>query len=78
MPIIYSTAAISASKMAAACWFQIRVDREDLRRLGFEQLAWQRFGFAEAPAVWNTGKFTDQQSRYLAYHREAVFVSAPI
>lgn len=51
-----------------------RVDREDLRRLGFEQLAWQRFGVAEAPAVWNTGRFVDRQREFMAYHREAVFV----
>jgi hypothetical protein len=51
-----------------------RVDREDLRRLGFEQLSWQRFGVAETPAVWNTGAFGRGQRDYLAYHRSDVFV----
>jgi putative restriction endonuclease len=53
-----------------------RVDPDDLRRLGFEQLTLQRFGFAEAPAVWNTGRFRTEQQKYLKYHREAVFVDA--
>ena len=52
-----------------------RVDRDDLRRLGFEQLAWTRFGVAEAPAVWRTDGFETRQCSYLAYHREEVFVS---
>jgi hypothetical protein len=52
-----------------------RVDRTDLRRLGFEQLAWERFGVAEAPAVWRTGGFTPPQRGYLAYHRSEVFIS---
>jgi len=52
-----------------------RVDRADLRRLGFEQLARARFGVAEAPAVWRTDGFTQQQQDYLAYHRSEVFVS---
>ena len=52
-----------------------RADRSDLRRLGFEQLALERFGFAEAPAVWPTGAFADRQRSYLDYHRSDVFVS---
>ena len=52
-----------------------RVDRNDLRRLGFEQLAWERFGVAEAPAVWRTEGFAPPQRDYLAYHRAEVFVS---
>jgi len=52
-----------------------RVDRQDLRRLGFEQLAWERFGFAEAPAIWRTDVFAPPQYGYLDYHRKEVFVS---
>src|SRR3546814_11166290 len=52
-----------------------RVDRDDLRRLGFEQLAWERFGVAEAPATWPTDSFAAPQRSYLAYHRPDVFVS---
>ncbi len=51
-----------------------RVDRHDLRRLGFEQLAIDRFGFEEAPAMWRTEAFTPSQQRYLAYHRTEIFV----
>lgn len=53
-----------------------RVDSHDLRRLGFERLAMQRFGVAEAPAVWNTGDFVPAQRGYLEYHRQAIFVDA--
>jgi putative restriction endonuclease len=52
-----------------------RVDRDDLRRLGFEKLAMERFGFAEAPAVWRTDPFVPAHSGYLAYHRSEVFIS---
>jgi putative restriction endonuclease len=52
-----------------------RVDSEDLRRLGFEQLAFERFGIKEAPAVWQTEGFRPEQRTYLAYHRSDVFVS---
>lgn len=52
-----------------------RVDRMDLQRLGFDQLAMQRFGLAEAPATWHVGAFTAQQQGYLAHHRTEVFVS---
>lgn len=52
-----------------------RVENDDLRRLGFEQLAWHRFGVAEAPAIWRTVAFTGEQRSYLAHHRSDVFVS---
>lgn len=52
-----------------------RVDRTDLRRLGFDQLVVERFGFAEAPAIWRTGAFRAKQRFYLTYHRSDVFVS---
>ena len=52
-----------------------RVDKFDLRRLGFDQLAIERFGFEEAPAVWKTDAFLPRQQNYLAYHRKEVFVS---
>jgi hypothetical protein len=52
-----------------------RVDREDLRRLGFDQLAMERFGVAEAPAIWRTDGFASRQRDYLAYHRKQVFVA---
>jgi HNH endonuclease len=51
-----------------------RVDRNDLRRLGFEQLAFERFGFEEAPLMWGVGTFTPKQNEYLAYHRAEVFL----
>ena len=52
-----------------------RVERLDLRRLGFDQLAIQRFGFEEAPVNWNVGTFQPAQQRYLDFHRAQVFVS---
>ena len=52
-----------------------RVDQEDLRRLGFEQLVWQRFAVAEAPIQWNSGSFHSLQRHYLAHHRSDVFVA---
>lgn len=52
-----------------------RVDRTDLRRLGFEQLVKDRFGFEEAPVSWQTGSFLARQRDYLAYHRSEVFLS---
>src|SRR5258708_22101079 len=38
-----------------------RFDREDLRRLGFGELIWQQFGFAEAPISWRTRAFAAGQ-----------------
>ena len=52
-----------------------RVDRDDMIRLGFEQLVWQRFGASEAPAIWRTEGFTEPRRPYLDYHRSEVFVS---
>ena len=52
-----------------------RVDRDDLRRLGFENLVMERFGFSEAPANWRTDSFSPAQQTYLAYHRSQVFVA---
>lgn len=52
-----------------------RVDRFDLKRLGLDQLAFERFGVAEAPAVWTTDSFSAGQRRYLHFHRQQVFVS---
>ena len=52
-----------------------RVDRMDLRRLGFEQLAWDGLGVSEAPAVWNVAGVAPEQKGYLAYHRAEVLVS---
>lgn len=45
------------------------------QRLGFDQLAIERFGFEEAPAIWKTDAFARQQLEYLDYHRREVFVS---
>ena len=53
-----------------------RVDREDLRRLGFDQLVFEATGFMEAPANWRTNSFLPGQKRYLDYHREQVFLSS--
>jgi putative restriction endonuclease len=52
-----------------------RVDRDDMRRLGFEQLAFERFGFEEAPQVWGVGDFRAKQQEYLDYHRSEVFLT---
>jgi hypothetical protein len=52
-----------------------RVDPADLRRLGFEELVRERFGFAEAPLIWQTAGFITSQSNYMAFHRSEVFVS---
>ncbi|HEX3367894.1 HNH endonuclease signature motif containing protein [Phenylobacterium sp.] len=52
-----------------------RVDKFDLRRLGFAELAIERFGFEEAPAVWRTESFAPRQCGYLDYHRREVFVA---
>ena len=54
-----------------------RVDRSDLRRLGFEQLSWEPFGVAEAPPISRTDAFSPGQRRYMAYHREQVFLGLP-
>lgn len=51
-----------------------RVDKHDLRRLGFDQLGNTYFGFQEAGSVWKTEAFAPEQQRYLAYHRAEVFV----
>lgn len=52
-----------------------RVDRLDLIRLGFEKLVLERFGVAEAPAVWSTDGFAPPQRKYLAHHRSEVFIA---
>ena len=52
-----------------------RIDLDDLRRLGFQQLVWEQFGFPEAPDAWHTRDFFTPQCEYLAYHRSDVFVS---
>jgi len=52
-----------------------RVNRADLRRMGFDQLAIERFGFEEVPANWNAGAFLPGQQRYMAFHRGQVFVA---
>lgn len=51
-----------------------RVDREDLRRLGFQDLAWDQFGFSEAPLKWQTKPFIPAQREYLEYHRTQIYV----
>ena len=51
-----------------------RVPSDDLRRLGFEQLAMQRFGVSEAPPVWQTGGLENSQRDYMGFHRKGVFV----
>lgn len=51
-----------------------RVDRRDLRRLGFDQLVEKRFGLTEAPTVWSTDSFRATQCTYLAFHRDQVYV----
>jgi putative restriction endonuclease len=52
-----------------------RMDRLDLQRLGFEALAWERLGFAEAAPAWRTGGLAEGQLRYMDYHRSQVFVA---
>jgi hypothetical protein len=52
-----------------------RVDREDLRRLGFDQLVFEATGMMEAPADWRTDSFLPQQRAYLNYHRNEVYLS---
>jgi putative restriction endonuclease len=52
-----------------------RVDRDDLRRLGFDQLVFEATGLMEAPANWRTNSFRMEQRRYLDYHRHEVFLS---
>lgn len=52
-----------------------RVEREDLRRLGFEQLAIKRFGFSEAPHMWGVGSFLPLQQEFLNYHSREVFLT---
>jgi putative restriction endonuclease len=51
-----------------------RVDRADLRRLGFEHLAHQRFEVAESPTAWQASAFAAERHCYLAYHRSQVFI----
>jgi predicted restriction endonuclease len=50
-----------------------RVDGSDLRRLGFEHLAWE--SVAEATAFWRSESFVPAQRGYLEYHRKQVFVA---
>jgi hypothetical protein len=52
-----------------------RFDREDLRRLGFQQQVWEQFGFAEIPTSWRTRSFVAPQCKYLAFHRSEVFIA---
>ncbi len=52
-----------------------RVDREDLRRLGFDQLVFEATGMMEAPADWRTDSFHPEQRAYLDYHRKEVYLS---
>lgn len=52
-----------------------RIDRDDLRRLGFGQPVWEQFGFSEAPTNWKTRDFLVQQCKYLEYHRKEIFLS---
>jgi len=53
-----------------------RVDDADLRRLGFEQLtASVRSGTADSWANWVGAGSLVRQQDYLAYHRQAIFVS---
>lgn len=52
-----------------------RVDRVDLRRLGFEQLVAERVANAEAPDIWRTDGFASPRRAYLEYHRSEVFIS---
>lgn len=51
-----------------------RVDRADLRRLGFEHLVNERFELAEAQTSWQVSAFPVQRRPYLAYHRSQVFI----
>lgn len=50
-----------------------RVDRNDLRRLGFGQLA-DELGLFEAPVRQQDNGFNGRHSKYLAYHRSDVFI----
>ena len=52
-----------------------RIDRDDLRRLGFDQFVWQHFGFSKEPESWHTHGFYDPQYEYLDFHRSEIFVS---
>jgi len=52
-----------------------RVDRTDLRRLGFEELAWENYGFGEASAAWQSGSLASGQRAYMDFHRSQVFVA---
>ncbi len=52
-----------------------RVQRHDLDRLGFHNLAADRFGVSEAPMPWITDRSPEQQRSYMAYHRDQVFIS---
>jgi putative restriction endonuclease len=52
-----------------------RVDREDLRRLGFDQLVFEATGLMEAPVNWRTNSFLQAQRPYLDYHRKEIFLS---
>jgi predicted restriction endonuclease len=52
-----------------------RIDKYDLKRLGFDELAIERFGFEEAPSIWNKQEFSPAQQRYLSYHRTTIFIT---
>jgi predicted restriction endonuclease len=52
-----------------------RVNKYDLRRLGFEQLATEYLGFNEAETGWKRDIFLPDQHRYLAYHRSEIFIN---
>ncbi|WP_430691563.1 HNH endonuclease [Mesorhizobium vachelliae] len=52
-----------------------RVDHVDMRRLGFEHLVHEQFGFAEAPRPWGSSGLSGTQRRYMEYHRDEVFIS---
>lgn len=51
-----------------------RVDRTDLRRLGFERLARDGVQIAEDPIAWQVGAFPRERHSYLAFHRSQVFI----
>lgn len=51
-----------------------RVDRADMRRLGFEHLLGEQFQLAEAPSYCAGMTFPAERRPYLAYHRSQVFI----
>jgi putative restriction endonuclease len=52
-----------------------RADPDDLRRLGFEHLAWKTQGVEEAPASWLPAGLAHAQQDYMAYHRSEIFIA---